>query len=160
MEGNRNIIAALADAAVDERTAIHAYILKSKILENQGYKTLAGKYLARAREEMVHLDALLERILFLEGANDAISAMMEAVPKAGTFSVSVDSMLNHDLDLETGAVKSYNALAKLAVELGDNGTRELAVKHLREEEAHANWLEEQLQVLEDTGKQNFLSEAV
>lgn len=160
MEGNRRIIQALADAVVDERTAIHAYILKSTILDNQGYKSLAGKYMTRAREEMVHLDALLDRILFLESPNDAIAAMTDGLPKAGKFEINVDSMLEHDLALETAAMKSYNLLAALAVELADNGTRELAVKHLQEEEAHANWLEGQLQILEDTGKANYLSEAV
>jgi bacterioferritin len=160
MEGNRRIIQALAAAVVDERTAIHAYILKSTILGNQGYKGLAGKYMARAREEMVHLDALLNRILFLESTTDAIAARAESLPKVCDFKLDVEGMLEHDLALETAAVKSYNGLAVLAVELVDNGTRELAVKHLQDEEAHVNWLEEQLQILEDTGKQNYLSEAV
>lgn len=160
MEGNKQIIQALAAAAVDERTAIHAYILKAKILDNQGYKSLAGKYMGRAREEMAHLDALLERLLFLESPNNAIGAMTDPLPKAGLFDINVDSMLEHDLALETGAVKSYNKLAALAVELLDNGTRDLAAKHVADEEAHLNWLEEQLQILEDTGKQNYLSEAV
>lgn len=156
MKGNEKVIDGLNLNITAERVAIHAYILKSKILENWGYKELAGKYMQRAHEEMRHLDALLERVLFLEG----MPVMTANINEAEEFQWDINAMLKHDHELETGAVKAYNELAEAARAAADGGTRLLAEKHLLEEEAHANWLEDQMKILGDTGKQQYLSEAV
>jgi bacterioferritin len=47
---------------------------------------------------------------------------------------------------------------KLAVEVGDNGTRELLEATLTDEEEHLDWLEAQLNQIEQMGLQNYLVE--
>jgi len=156
MKGNDKIIDLLNANVTAERVAIHAYILKSKILENWGYEELAGTYMKRAHEEMRHLDALLERILFLGGPIN----MTGDIGKCDDFDHEIGAMLEHDHQLELGAIKAYNQLAEEALTLLDHGSRALAEKHVQEEEAHCNWLEDQIQILKDVGKPLFLQEAV
>jgi bacterioferritin len=50
-------------------------------------------------------------------------------------------MLQSDLDLELSAVKAYNAAIQIAVEQKDNGSRDLLVVLLKDEEDHVDWLE-------------------
>jgi bacterioferritin len=64
----------------------------------------------------------------------------------------------NDWAAEDGAIKSYNDGIKKAVELGDNGTRELLESILKDEEAHIDWLEAQLDQIKQMGVQNYLVE--
>jgi bacterioferritin len=61
---------------------------------------------------------------------------------------------------ETDAIRAYNAGIRQAVELGDNGTRELLEAILKDEEDHLDWLEAQLDQIEQMGIQNYLVEQV
>jgi bacterioferritin (cytochrome b1) len=49
---------------------------------------------------------------------------------------------------------------RLAVEVGDNGTREILESILREEEDHIDWLEGQLDQIKQMGIQNYLVEQI
>ena len=68
--------------------------------------------------------------------------------------------LKNDLGAEQGAVKEYNEAIKLAVEVGDNGTRAMLEGILKDEEDHLDWLETQLDQIEQMGIQNYLVEQV
>ena len=57
-----------------------------------------------------------------------------------------------------GAVNAYNEGIRLASEVGDNGTRELLESILKDEEMHVDWLEAQLDQIEQMGIQNYLTE--
>jgi len=57
-------------------------------------------------------------------------------------------------------VASYNAAIKLAVELDDNGTRELLESTLRDEEAHIDWIEAQLDQITQMGIGMYLTQQV
>ena len=59
---------------------------------------------------------------------------------------------------EDGAVKAYNDGIRLAVEVGDNGSRELLESILKDEEDHIDWLEAQLDQIKQMGAQNYLVE--
>ena len=61
---------------------------------------------------------------------------------------------------EFGAVKSYNDGIKLAIEIGDGGTRELLEHILKDEEAHIDWIEAQLDQIKQMGSQNYLVEQI
>jgi bacterioferritin len=64
----------------------------------------------------------------------------------------------NDHAAEADAIKNYNESIKLAVEVGDNGTRELLEKILHEEEDHIDLLEAQLDQIKQMGIQNYLVE--
>jgi len=66
-------------------------------------------------------------------------------------------MVKADEEAETGAIKAYNATIAAAVELGDNGTREMIAKILQDEERHVDWAEMQREQIAQMGLQNYLA---
>ena len=55
----------LNKAVADELYAVHQYMYFHFLLDDQGYDLLAGLFKKTAIEEMVHVEKLAERILFL-----------------------------------------------------------------------------------------------
>jgi bacterioferritin len=100
---------------------------------------------------MHHAEGLIERVLFLEG-KPAVEVPLS--PKIGD-----DPKAQLDLDLhdEADAVKQYNAAVAACVAEGDNGSRELFLKMIQDEERHADYLETQLGLISELGIQNYLS---
>jgi bacterioferritin len=70
----------------------------------------------------------------------------------------VQTQLKNDWNAEAGAIKAYNDAIRLAVEVGDNGTRELFESILKDEEDHIDWLEAQLDQIAQMGIPNYLVE--
>jgi bacterioferritin len=46
------------------------------------------------------------------------------------------------------------------MELGDNGSRELFTKLLKDEEDHVDWLEAQLTQIKEIGLENYLAQKI
>jgi len=150
MKGHEKIIAALNDYLADELTAINQYIVHSEMCADWGYGKLHDAIEKRAIDEMKHAEKLIGRILFLEGT-PIVSEL-----KKMHIGARVDAQLKNDHESETEAVKAYNDGIRLCTELGDNGTRELLEDNLEDEEAHIDWLETQLDQIEQMGLQNYL----
>lgn len=152
MKGNPTVINRLNETLVAEFTAIHQYFIHAEMQENWGYKKLAGYEKKQSIGEMVHAEKLIERILFLDG-----------VPDMGTLKPlkvgqDVKTQLENDLELEYEAVGQLNAAIAEALQAGDNGSKELFEEILVDEEEHVDWLEAQLQVINDTGIALYLSQ--
>ncbi|HLO17593.1 MAG TPA: bacterioferritin [Anaerolineales bacterium] len=150
MKGNEKIIALLNEFLADELTAISQYMVHSEMCANWNYKKLHEAAEKRAIDEMKHAEKLIARILFLEG-----QPIVNQLNKINIGS-AVDAQLKHDLDAETGAIKGYNDGIRLCLELGDNGSRELIDANLHDEEEHLDWLEAQLDQINQMGLQNYL----
>ncbi len=151
MRGNDKVIATLNEMLKEELTAINQYFVHAEMCENWGYKKLSGFIKKQSIDEMKHAEALMERILFLDGS----PRMAETLPlKIGQ---GVKNQIENDLALEIGAVASYNNAIKLAVELGDNGSRELFTRLLKDEENHVDWLESQLHLIKEMGYEQYLA---
>ena len=99
---------------------------------------------------MKHAEILMERILFLDG-----TPSME--PLALTIGASVKDMIASDLKLEIGAVAMYNEAVKIASDNLDNGSRDLFVKLLKDEEEHVDWLEAQEHLIKELGYERYLT---
>jgi len=154
MRGNDQVIANLNAQLADELTAINQYMVHSEMCANWGYENLHKITEKRAIQEMKHAEMLIARIIFLEGT-PTVSTLNKI--KIGG---DVKSQLENDCASETGAVKSYNDGVKLARGLDDNGTRELLVSILKDEEDHLDWFETQLDQIAQMGIQNYLVEQV
>ena len=151
MRGNDKVIAHLNDALKAELTAINQYFLHAEMIENWGYRRLAELIKKQSLGEMKHAEAVIERILFLEGS-----------PKMGTglslhVGSNVKGQLESDLALEMEAVAHYNAAMKACVAEGDNGSRELFQRLLTDEEKHVDLLEAQLHLIKEVGLENYLA---
>jgi len=150
MKGDSKIIAILNEVLKAELTAINQYFLHAEMCENWGYHKLAEYIKKQSIGEMKHAEALLERILFLDG-----SPTME--PLKLTVGTTVRYVIEADLKLELSAVEQYNAAVQIATELNDNGSRDLLVVLLKDEERHVDWLEAQVHQIKEMGYERYLT---
>ena len=149
MQGNQTVLQHLNEALRDELTAINQYFLHAEMAENWGYKKYSQYIKKQSIDEMRHAELLMERILFLDG-------IPKMDPLGFTSGKSVREMIESDLSLEHGAVASYNNSIRICVENGDNGSRDLFVKLLRDEEGHVDWLEAQVHQIQEIGYERYL----
>jgi bacterioferritin len=154
MKGNEKILIVLNELLADELTAISQYMVHSEMCDDWGYERLHEAVEKRAIDEMRHAEELIGRILFLEG-KPIVSKLNEM-----QIGADVEAQIRNDWSAEDGAVKAYNQGVKLAVEVGDNGTRALLESILKDEEDHIDWLEAQLDQIEQVGIENYLSEQI
>ena len=154
MKGDAKIIEALNDVLTAELTAINQYFVHAKMCENWGYQRLAAKKREESMEEMKHADDVIERILFLDG----IPNMQRLSPvRVGEEPIEQHKL---DLELELDAVKRLNTGIALCRDKSDNGTRELFDKILLEEEDSVDWLEAQLHLVDQVGRERYLAEQI
>jgi len=154
MKGDPKLIETLNELLADELAAINQYMLHSEMCDNWGYQRLHAKVEERAIQEMRHAEKLIARILFLEGT--------PRVDKLSQIRIGSDipQQFAHDLDAEVGAVRSYNAAIQLSGQVGDNATKTLLEAILKDEEAHVDWLEAQLDQIKQMGLQVYLAEQI
>ncbi|MFV0456241.1 MAG: bacterioferritin [Pseudomonas sp.] len=150
MQGQPQVIEYLKELLRGELAARDQYFLHSRMYADWGFAKLYERINHEMEEETQHADALLQRILFLEGTPDM-------TPEALDIGHTVPEMLCNDLALE---YKVRAALAKgidLAEQHGDYQTRDILALQLHDtEEDHAYWLEQQLGLIDRIGLQNYL----
>jgi len=154
MKGDKKLIEALNLLLAEELTAINQYMVHSEMAANWGYTKLHESFEKRAIDEMKHAEALIGRVLFLEGT--------PIVSKLGPMSIGADvpKQLAGDHGLEATAIKSYNSAIILAGEVRDYATREILEKILKDEDQHIDQIEEFQDQIEQMGLQFFLSTQV
>jgi bacterioferritin len=154
VKGHDEIISTLNELLADELTAINQYMVHSEMCDDWGYARLHEYIEKRAIDEMKHAEKLIGRILFLEG--------MPVVSNLNDIHIGpkVDKQFASDRAAEEGAIAAYNSAIQQCAELGDNGTREMLEDILEDEESHIDWLEAQLDQIEQLGIENYLAEQV
>jgi bacterioferritin len=152
MHGDPQILDALNDILTAELTAINQYFVHYKMLENWGYPRIAKKKREESIDEMKHADRLIARILFLDGVPN--------LQRLGPVAVGENPVEMHELDLklEQDAVARLNRAIVLCLAKNDAGTRELLEHLLTNEEDAIDWLETQLSVIKDIGRERYLAE--
>jgi bacterioferritin len=154
MKGSAKVIQALNEALKEELTAINQYFLHAEMCENWHYGKLGDYIKKQSIDEMKHAEAIIERILFLDGTPNMTELMQLNVGQ------NVKAQLENDLKLEVEAVAAYNKAVELARQESDNASRELFEKLLKDEEAHVDWLEAQLYQIGEIGYERYLSQQI
>src|ERR1700743_3213604 len=154
MQGSPKVVAALNEALKEELTAINQYFLHGEMCENWHYSKLADHIRKESIDEMRHAEALIERILFLDGIPNMTELMQLSV------GANVRQQIESDLKLEVNAVAMYNRFVQLARDEGDNASRELFERLLKDEENHVDWLEAQVHQISEIGYERYLSQQV
>jgi bacterioferritin len=152
MRGDAEVVELLNEVLTSELTAVNQYFIHYRMLENFGYERLSKKKREESIEEMQHADAVIQRILFLEG----VPNMQRLFPvRVGEEPIEMHKV---DLAVEKEAVERLNKGIALATQKGDNGTRALLEKILKNEEDAVDWLETQLTLVEQIGRERYLAE--
>jgi len=151
MKGDAEVLELLQDVLSAELTGVNQYFIHAMMCKNWGYKRLSEHSRHESIEEMQHAQQVIERMLYLDGAPNLQRYMKLEVGQ------SVPEQHQFDLQLERDAVARVNRGVALCREKGDNGTRVLLEKILVAEEEHVDWLEAQLQQIEEMGLPNYLA---
>src|SRR5262245_16817729 len=154
MQGSTKVIDALNAGLTIELTAINQYFVQAKMCKNWGLNKLGDKHYKESIGEMKHAEKLIDRIIFLEGVPEI--ARYDVI-RVGT---DVKEQFENDLALEKRGVATYNEAITLAVQLKDNGSRELMNEILVDSEEHVDWLEAQLNLIATVGLERYLAEQI
>jgi bacterioferritin len=151
MKGRPEVVDVLSQMLKEELAAINQYMLHAEMQENWGYVKLSKLTKRQSIGEMKHAEALMERILFLEGMPNMGEMEKLRIGK------NVRQQIENDLLLERGAVTAYNKAVKTCRDAGDNATADFLKVILMDEEQHVDFLETQLGLMEQVGLQNYLA---
>jgi bacterioferritin len=151
MKGHEQVIVYLNELLAGELTAIDQYFIHSRMYENWGYSKLYERIAHEVQDETAHADALIKRMLFLDGTPD----LSKREPlQVGSH---VEAMLKNDLAVELKVVQDLRRVMKFCESVQDYQTREILKVMLEDtEHDHAHWLEQQLGMIQQMGLQNYL----
>jgi bacterioferritin len=154
MKGESKVLEYLNRGLRSELTAINQYWLHYRILDDWGYKELAKTWRKESIEEMGHADRFVERILFLEGFPNL------QVLDSLRIGQNVKEILECDLAAEYDARSLYEEAAKHADSVGDRVSKNLFEELMADEEHHIDFLETQLNLVEQLGLQLYAQKHV
>jgi bacterioferritin len=152
VKGSKEVIEVLNEVLAGELVAINQYFLHSRMCENWGYVGLAKKIRAESIDEMRHADELIGRILFLEGLPN-----LQRLDKLH-IGETVPEQFKSDLELEHHALKRLRDGIEVCRNKADRTSEDLLAKILAGEEAHVDWLETQLALVEALGEKHYLAQ--
>ncbi|MDR0547705.1 MAG: bacterioferritin [Dysgonamonadaceae bacterium] len=137
-------------AVNDELSAVHQYMYFHFRLDDMGYDLLSTYFKRTAIQEMMHVERLAERILFLKGE-------VEMKPSFAVEKIhNVKAMLEKAEAMETQTIIDYNQFAQEAAAALDSATKKLFEELIIEEEAHQDQFDTEVGNLETYGD-NYLA---
>ena len=120
----------LNKAVADEMSAVHQYMYFHFHCDDQGFDLLSGMFKKTAIEEMMHVEMLAERILFLKGDVNLVTAV--PVEKL----TDVKAMLELSAKLEKESALDYNRWANECAANADSVTKKIFEDLVQQEEGH------------------------
>ena len=135
----------LNKAVGDELSAVHQYMYFHFQCDNQGYDLLAGLFKRTAIEEMLHIEKLADRILFLKGEVE-LKASQE-VAKIH----DVKEMLQVASKIEEEGARDYNLWANECSANADSVSKQLFESLVVDEERHFDQYDTELENMDKFG---------
>ncbi len=140
----------LNKAIGDELTAVHQYMYFHFHCDDQGYDLLANLFRRTAIEEMMHIELLAERILFLKGEVEMKAA--DDVKKVH----EVKEMLRMAVAMEESSARDYNLWANECSANADSVSKKLFESLVEDEERHGDQYDVEMENMRKFGD-NYLA---
>ena len=142
------IIAGLQGIVTGLSQQADGHMIQSRIFAGQGFSKLADKYAEHAAEERGYVEKCIDRILDLGG-----DVKNEAKQEAPVCTDAVE-WVKYDLQVSKDGLAALAPLVKMAAE--DLVTFDILSAYYKDEEEDLHWGEQQLELIEMIGKQNWL----
>ncbi len=149
MKGDKQVITMLNQQLTNELTAINQYFLHARIYKHWGLDKLNQKEYAESIGEMKHADALIQRVLMLDGLPN-----LQQLHKL-KIGETTPEILACDLALETAAQAHVKDSIAYCESVKDFVSRDLFQQILDDTEEHIDWLETQIDLIDKVGLQNY-----
>ena len=144
----------LNKALADELSAVHQYMFFHFHCDDQGYDLLAGLFKKTAIEEMGHVERLAERILFLDGEVEMVTAM--EVQKIH----DVRKMLELARKMEEGSTKDYNVWANECSANADSASKKVFEDLVEDEERHFDQYDTEMENIDKFGERYLALQSI
>jgi bacterioferritin len=154
LDPKEQVLEALQETLKAELTAVNQYLLHAKVCQNWGYERLAEYNRNESREELEHVEALIDRILIL-GETPNVTDLYDIRECK-----DVKEQLESDVELERDAISRLNTAIEVARSANDNVSRRLFDKILGDEDHHLDYLDGQLHVISEIGLSNYLAQQI
>ena len=135
----------LNKAIADELTAVHQYMYFHFHCDDQGYDLLASLFKRTAIEEMLHVERLAERILFLKGEVE-----MRAAGEIKKIH-NIREMLELATQMEMSSASDYNQWANQCSTNADSVSKQVFEGLVVDEERHFDQYDTEMDNLEKFG---------
>ena len=140
----------LNKAIADELSAVHQYMYFHFLCNDMGYDLLSGLFKRTAIDEMMHVERLAERILFLKGE-------VEMKPAVEVSKIhDVKAMLEMATQMESESARDYNLWANECAANADSVSKKVFEALVEEEERHFDQYDIELENLKKFGD-NYLA---
>jgi bacterioferritin len=150
MQGDAKVIEYLNAQLKNELTAINQYFLHYRLLKHWGFDRLAKKEYEESIGEMKHADKLMDRILVLDGLPN-----LQDLGKLLIGEEPVEA-LKGDLQLERAAQACVKEGIAHCESVRDYVSRAVLQDILDDTEEHIDFLETELGLVDQVGRQNWL----
>ena len=150
MQSDPRVVEYLNRALRNELTAINQYFLHARMLRHWGVSKLGHYEYKESIDEMKHADRLIDRILFLDGLPN-----LQDLDKL-MIGEDVREILDCDMRLEQAAMPVLREAIAHCETVRDYVSRELLEDILEGEEEHVDFIETQIELIDQMGIQNYI----